>query len=874
MAMDNERNDMLDPENTGRAAEEDNPEFDDGQTESRDAGEVSRDASFAQRISSPEISRLRLAGMYRDWFLDYASSVILDRAVPHLEDGLKPVQRRILHSMKRMDDGRMNKVASIIGETMKFHPHGDQSIGASLVELGQKELLIDMQGNWGNILTGDDAAAPRYIEARLSKFALEVVFNAKTTEWMKSYDGRNDEPITLPVKFPLLLAQGTEGIAVGLNTKILPHNFNELLDASIHYLKDEPFELMPDFPTGGLADCSRYAEGQRGGKVKIRARIAKTDRKTLTITEIPFTKTTGKIIESIREANDAGKIRIKRVEDNTAAQVEIIVHLLPEASPDKTIDALYAFTACEVSLSPNACVISEEKPHFMSVNDILKISTDRTKDLLRQELAIRLKELEDAWHAASLERIFIENRLYLNIEECETWEDVISTIDSSLTPWKHLLHREVVYDDIVKLTEIKIKRISKYNSYKAEEQIRSFEQEMGLVRHNLEHLVAYAISYFEGIKKSYGKRFPRRTELTSFESIEATRVVAATKKLYVDRANGFIGTDSKLGEFVCDCSDIDDALVILRSGEYTITAIAEKKFVGEEIIHVGVYKRNNERTCYNVIYIDGVSGITYVKRCAITSVIRDRVYNLTQGTAGSSVLYLSVNPNGEAEVVECKLSDKYRLKRGNTFPFDFASVGIRGRGTRGNVLTKYKLQEIWCKEEGGSTLGGLKVWIDLDINRLNTEGRGKYLGEFLPNERILAVYSDGKYETLETNESTRFQGDPLVVEKFDPSKVFSIVYYDGEKNFYYMKRCPLEITSLPTTLIGDDQHSRLVDISGEADARLFVQYGKNHAYKGVDTLNADEFIGVKSFRAKGKRITTYDVDKLYFSKEGTAEEEQ
>lgn len=829
--------------------------------------------SFTQRILSKDLSKLRLAGMYRDWFLDYASSVILDRAVPHLEDGLKPVQRRILHSMKRMDDGRMNKVASIIGETMKFHPHGDQSIGASLVELGQKELLIDMQGNWGNILTGDSAAAPRYIEARLSKFALEVVFNPKTTEWMKSYDGRNDEPITLPVKFPLLLAQGTEGIAVGLNTKILPHNFNELLDASISYLKNEPFDLFPDFPTGGLADCSQYAGGQRGGKVKVRARIVKTDRKTLTITEIPFTKTTGKIIDSIREANDAGKIRIKRVEDNTAAQAEIIVHLQPEASPDKTIDALYAFTACEVSISPNACVISDDKPHFMSVDEILKISTERTKNLLRQELEISLKELEDSWHSASLERIFIENRLYLNIEECETWEAVVSTIDTSLEPWKSQLRRPVEYDDIVRLTEIKIKRISKYDSKKADDLIKSIEKEMEEVQTNLGRLVDYTIKYFEGIKKRYGGKFPRLTELTSFETIEATKVVAATKKLYVDRENGFFGTDSKLGEFVNDCSDIDDALIILRTGEYVISGIAEKKFVGKDILYINVYKRNDTRTSFNLAYIDGVSGVTYVKRCQITSLIRDKEYNLTQGTEGSKILYLSVNPNGEAEVIECKLSDRYRLKKSNTFSFDFSTLAIRGRGTRGNVLTKYKLKEIRCKMEGESTLGGLNVWIDLDVNRLNTEERGQYLGEFTPKERVLAIYSDGTYETLEANASSRFQGDPLLVEKFDAAKVYTIAYFEGEKQFYYLKRCALEPAELPTSLIGDDKASRLVALTDEEKPTLVVHFGGKYANRVNDIINAEEFISVKSARARGKRITTYDVEKLEFEAAKTPDDE-
>lgn len=860
--MKDERDDYLHLDNS-EDEKDHNSELEEDLEEFEDDEEMEgREDSFAQRILSKDVSKIRLAGMYRDWFLDYASSVILDRAVPHLEDGFKPVQRRILHAMKRMDDGRMNKVASIIGETMKFHPHGDQSIGAALVELGQKELLIDMQGNWGNILTGDSAAAPRYIEARLSKFALEVVFNPKTTEWMRSYDGRNDEPITLPVKFPLLLAQGTEGIAVGLNTKILPHNFNELIDASILYLKNEPFVLMPDFPTGGLADCSRYSEGMRGGKVKVRARIEKSDRKTLTITEIPYTKTTGKIIESIREAIDAGKIRVKKVEDNTASQAEIIVHLQPEASPDKTIDALYAFTSCEVSISPNACVISDDKPHFMSVNDILKKSTDRTKELLENELRILLRELQDAWHAASLERIFIENRLYLNIEECETWEAVISTIDTSLDPWKGLLRRAVVYDDIVKLTEIKIKRISKYDARKADDLIRSLEKEMTEVQQNLGQIVQYTIRYFESIKKRYGGNFPRLTELTSFESIEATKVAAATKKLYVDRVEGFFGTDSKLGEYISDCSDIDDVLIILQSGKYMVSGITEKKFAGRDIAHICIYKRNDKRTTYNVAYLDGVSGVTYVKRCWITSLIRDREYDLTQGTEGSRILYITVNPNGEAETIECRLSDKYRLKKTDSFSYNFADLAIRGRGTRGNLLTKYRLRDIRCKKVGESTLGGMDIWIDLDVNRLNSESRGKHLGSFDASERILAIYGNGTFETLEVSSSTRFQDELLIVEKFDPQKIFSIVYYDGDKNFYYLKRCHLDPVEAPTSLIGESNGAKFIALSTESQPTLMVHF----IGRVSEEINVEEFVGVKSFRARGKRISTHRVKKLEFSK--------
>lgn len=824
---------------------------------------IERAGCFITRLNSPDSTRLQLTGMYRDWFLDYASYVILERAVPHLDDGLKPVQRRILHSMKRLDDGRYNKVANIIGHTMQFHPHGDSSIGNALVQMGQKELLIDMQGNWGNILTGDSAAAPRYIEARLSKFALEVVYNNKTTEWMKSYDGRNLEPVTLPVKFPLLLAQGAEGIAVGLASKILPHNFNELIDASIKHLENRPFVLYPDFPTGGLADCERYNDGMRGGVVKVRAKIDKIDRRTLVIKELPFSKTTGNIIESIRRANDTGKIRVRKVEDNTAATAEIVVHLYPDSPPDKAIDALYAFTDCEISISPNSCVIHEEKPRFLPISDILRANTDRTLQLLKQELEIRLQELENQWHFSSLERIFIENRLYLTIEECETWESVISTIDEALNPWKHLLRREVVYDDIVKLTEIKIKRISKYDAKKADELIKSTEEEMEAVRKNIENIVPYTIAYYKEIKKKYGAKFPRLTELTSFESIEATRVVAATRKLYVDRENGFFGTDSKLGEYVCDCSDIDDIIVILRSGKYMIAPVQEKRFYGPDIIHLDVYNRNDKRTIYNLAYVDGVSGISYVKRCAIGALIREREYDLTQGTPSSRIHYLSVNPNGEAEVIEIRLSDRYKVKN-KTFDFDFATLAIRGRGTQGNLLTKLQIKNIRCKEQGESTLAGLKLWFDPDVNRLNVEERGKFLGEFEPSDRVLAVYPNGTYETLIFDPSTRFEQDPLIVEKFDPEKVYSVAYYEGEKKYYYLKRCPLEQVDSPTSIIGESQGSKLHAISNLSDAKLKVYYRSGGRVQPEELVDAEEFIGVKSLRARGKRISTNPIRKLEF----------
>lgn len=828
--------------------------------ESRNTGEV---VPFIERLSHPIGPRMQLTGMYKDWYLDYASYVILERSIPHLDDGLKPVQRRILHSMRLLDDGRYNKVASIIGHTMQFHPHGDQSIGDALVQLGQKELLIDTQGNWGNILTGDRAAAARYIEARLTSFALEVVFNNKTTEWMPTYDARSQEPITLPVKFPLLLAQGAEGIAVVLSSLILPHNFNEILDAAILYLREKPFELFPDFPTGGFIDCSKYADGRRGGVVKIRAKIERFDKRTLVISEIPFSKDTGKLIDSIRKASESGKIRITKIEDNTAAAAEIVIHLASDTSPDITIDALYAFTDCEISIWPNACVIQGNKPHFLGVSDILRASVDRTKALLTQELTVRFEELEQTWHNASLERIFIENRLYLAIEECLTWESVLSTIEESLQPYLHLLRRPLVEEDIIRLTEIKIKRISKYDAKKSDELLKSTELEMKKVQDHLNAIVPYTIDYYTAIKKKYGAPFTRKTEITSFEEIEATRVVASNAKLYVDREAGFFGSDLRGGEFVCDCSDIDDVIVILRSGKYMITPLQEKRFFDKDIVYINVFTRDDERTIYNVAYRDGKTGVSYVKRCAITSLIRDREYDLTQGTPGSYLHYLTVNSNGEAETVHVSLSLPVKMKNPG-FDFDFSTLAIRGRGTRGVILSKKPIASIKLKARGESTLGGIKIWLDPDVNRLNTDERGDYLGEFLQNDKILAIYADGTFQTTGFDPSTRFNEDPLHFEMFDPSRVFTAAFYEGEKQFYYLKRFSFAASETPQSFIGDHPDSKLIVLSLDEFPRLIVSFTGKNANRADEEIDAQQFIGVKSFKARGKRISTYEIGALQF----------
>ena len=802
-----------------------------------------------------------LSGMYKDWFLDYASYVILERAVPHLNDGLKPVQRRILHSMKRMDDGRFNKVANIIGHTMQFHPHGDASIGDALVQLGQKDLLVDAQGNWGNLLTGDGAAAPRYIEARLSKFALEVVFNHKTTEWKLSYDGRNKEPLTLPVKFPLLLALGGEGIAVGLASKILPHNFNELIDASIDYLQGKDFVLYPDFPTGGLVDVSKYNDGLRGGAVKVRAKIEKHDKKELVITEIPFGKTTGSLIESIIKASEKGKIKIRKIDDNTSSDVEIVIQLMPGVSPDMTIDALYAFTDCEYSISPNTCVIVDDKPVFMGVSTILRHSADKTVELLKQELEIRKSELQEEWHMSSLEKIFIEERIYHDIEEVETWEGVITAIDKGLAPFKKRLLRTVTREDIIQLTEIKIKRISKYDVKKADEHIKGLEVELEEVKNHLKNIIPYAINYFRQIKKKYGKGRERKTEIRNFDTIEAAKVVANNARLYGNFKEGFIGTGLKKDEFICDCSDIDDVIAIRKDGVYLITKVAEKVFVGNDILYANVFLKNDERTIYNVVYQDGKDGPLLAKRCAISGLTRDKEYNLTRGTPGSKIVYLSVNPNGEAEVINVHHKPKARLKK-LVFEFDFGQLGIKGKSSMGNILTKNAVHKIALKEKGLSTLGGRKIWFDDAVFRLNVDGRGTYLGEFSADDKIQVVTKNGFFRITGFDLSNHFEENILIIEKYRPGKVYSAVYWDAELKFYYVKRFVIEESEKPQCFINEDPESKLISLTEVEYPRFEINFGGKHKTRESEIIEVAEFIGVKSYKAKGKRLTNYVVDNI------------
>jgi topoisomerase-4 subunit A len=799
--------------------------------------------------------------MYQDWFLDYASYVILERAVPHLHDGLKPVQRRILHSMKRMDDGRYNKVANIIGHTMQFHPHGDASIGDALVQLGQKELLVDMQGNWGNLLTGDGAAAPRYIESRLSKFALEVVFNPKTTEWKLSYDGRNKEPVTLPVKFPLLLAQGGEGIAVGLASKILPHNFNELIDASIDYLQGKDFVIYPDFPTGGLVDVSKYNDGQRGGAIKVRAKIEKVDKKELIITEIPYGKTTTSLIESIIKANEKGKIKIRKIDDNTSANVEIVIHLLPGVSPDMTIDALYALTDCEYSISPNTCVIVDDKPSFMGVSTILKHSADRTVELLKSELEIRLGELNEDWHMSSLEKIFIEKRIYRDIEESETWEAVIADIDKGLDPFKKLLLREVTREDIIQLTEIKIKRISKFDVKKANEHIKGIETEIEEVKNHLKNLIPFTINYFKQIKKKYGKGRERKTELRSFDTIEATKVVANNAKLYVNYKEGFIGTGLKKDEFICDCSDIDDVIVIRKDGVYLITRVAEKVFVGNDILYAQVFLKNDERTIYNIVYQDGKDGPLLAKRCAISGLTRDKEYNLTRSKQGSKIVYLSANPNGEAEVINVHHKPKARLKK-LMFEFDFGQMNIKGKSSMGNILTKNAVHKISLKEKGLSTLGGRKIWFDDAVFRLNVDDRGPFLGEFSADDKILVITKNGYFRITGFDLSNHFEDNILIIEKFRPGKVYSVIYWDADQKFYYVKRFIIEESEKPQCFINENPESKLISLTEVEYPRFEIYFGGKNKGRDNEIIEVAEFIGVKSYKAKGKRMTSYMVENI------------
>lgn len=801
-----------------------------------------------------------LPGLYQDWFLDYASYVILERAVPYVTDGLKPVQRRILQAMKRLEDGRYNKVANIIGFTMQYHPHGDASIGDALVALGQKDLLIDTQGNWGNILTGDSAAAPRYIEARLSKFAQEVAFNPKTTEWKLTYDGRNKEPVQLPMKFPLLLAQGVEGIAVGLASKILPHNFNELIDASIAHLNNESFELYPDFPTGGSADCSKYNDGLQGGKIRVRATISKLDKKTLVIKEVPYGKTTTSLIESIISANDKGKIKIKKIDDNTAENVEIIVHLHSGVSPDQAIDGLYAFSDCEASISPNSCVIDCGQPRFMGISEILKHTVENTVNLLTLELEIRKRELEDDWHRSSLEKIFIENRIYLLIEKCETWESIIETIDNGLDPYKHLLHREVTHDDIVHLTEIKIKRISKYDAFKADEHIKGIEEEIKEVLYHLANIIPYTIDYYNRIKEKYGKVRIRKTELRGFDVIEATKVVVANQKLYVSRKEGFIGTSLRKDELVGECSDIDDAIVFLRNGKYVITKVSSKAFVGKDIFYVGIFKRNDDRTIYNAVYQDGKDGTAYIKRFAVTGVTRDREYDVTKGTPGSKLLYFTANPNGEAETVRVALKPKKRLRKA-VFEVDFSDIAIKGRGSQGNILSRNAVFRVTLKESGLSTLGDRKIWFDTAVMRLNDDERGSYLGEFSGDDRVVSITKSGNFQLHTFDLSTYFDPDVVHVEKYDPDSVYSAVYYEGEQGFYYVKRFNIEFTERKVRFVGEHPDSCLVTVSSASYPRIKVSYGGRKT--GIEEIiELEDFIAVKGEKARGKRLTTSNVESI------------
>lgn len=807
-----------------------------------------------------------LSGMYKNWFLDYASYVILERAVPHIEDGLKPVQRRILHSMKRMDDGRYNKVANIVGHTMQFHPHGDASIGDALVQMGQKDLLIDTQGNWGNILTGDRAAAPRYIESRLSKFALETVFNPKTTEWQLSYDGRNKEPITLPVKFPLLLAQGAEGIAVGLSSKILPHNLNEICDAAIKYLKGKEFHLYPDFPTGGSIDVSKYNDGQRGGSLKVRAKIEKIDNKTLVIREIPFSKTASTLQDSITKAVEKGKLKIRKVEDMTASEVEIQLHLTPGTSSDKTMDALYAFTDCEINISPNCCVIADQKPQFLTISDVLRHSAEHTKALLQRELEIRKDELEEQLFFNSLERIFIEERIYKErkFETSKNMDEVVAFVDSKLEPYKKTFIREVTRDDILRLLEIKMQRILKFNKDKADELIQKIKAEIADIEKDLNEMVRVTIEWFKHLKDKYGKNFPRRTEIKSFDTIIAAKVVDANEKLYIDRKGGFIGTGLKKAEFIQNCSDLDDVIIFYKDGKYKVIRIADKIFVGKNILHVQVFKKNDKRTIYNTVYRDGADGIYYIKRFNVTSITRDKDYDLTQGTPGSKVIYFTANPNGEAEVIKVTLDPSPCKKRKNIFlERNFSDIMIKGKTAKGNILTKENIHRISLKSHGHSTLGGRKVWFDPDVNRINYEEQGELLGEFNDNDSILVVLDDGNFYITNFDSSNHYEENILRLEKFDADKPWTAVVYDADNQGYpYLKRFQMEATKRHQNFIGENPSSKLVLLTDQTYPRIEVTYGGADAGRGKEEIDAEDFVGVKGFKAKGKRISTFKIAKI------------
>lgn len=813
---------------------------------------------------SGDTTAIHVDGMFQNWFLDYASYVILERAVPAIDDGLKPVQRRIMHAMNEMDDGRFNKVANVIGQTMQYHPHGDASIGDALVNIGQKELLFDTQGNWGDVRTGDSAAAPRYIEVRLSKFAKDVSFNADITEWQLSYDGRKKEPITLPMKFPLLLSQGADGIAVGLSTKILPHNFIELCEACINYLEGKRFRLLPDFPTGGFADVSEYNKGERGGKVKVRAKIDVVDKKTLAVREIPFGTTTGSLIESILKAQDKGKIKIKKVVDNTAKDVEILIELVPGSDPDVTIDALYAFTDCQSSISINACVIVDEKPRFMNVHEILELSTERTKELLKLELEIKQNALNEKWHFSSLEKIFIEKRIYRNIEECETWEEVIETIDKGLKPYKKLFRRDITTDDIVRLTEIKIKRISKYDGFKADEEMKAIEEELKQVAHDLKHLTEFTIAFFQQLIKKYGKGRERKTEIKGFEEIEVKQVAATNAKLFVNREEGFFGTGLKKDEFVCECSDLDDIIVFTRGGKMMVSRLGDKKFIGKDILHIAVWKKNDERTAYNLAYYDGASKRTFAKRFNVTGITRDKEYDLTQGSSGSKVLYFTANPNSESELVKVQLhpNSTARIKE---FEFDFGTIEIKGRAANGNILTKYPVRKIELLEKGKSSIGGMKIWFDEKFGRIVNEekDKAKYLGEFNTGDQIIVAYKNGDVELTNFELTNKYETDDMVaIEKFNPEKPYSAVYYDGEKKEFFVKRFVVELKTekYKTSIVTEHPKSVLHIFTGAKEAWVKYNVLKGKAKEKVEEeVKMNDLIDVKGWKALGNRLTQFDV---------------
>lgn len=810
-----------------------------------------------------EVTIKKVSGMYEDWFLDYASYVILERAIPSIFDGLKPVQRRIMHSMRELEDGRYNKVANLVGNTMKYHPHGDAAITDAMVQIGQKELLIDTQGNWGNILTGDGAAAARYIEARLTPFALEVVFNPKTTEWLPSYDGRNKEPNNLPVKFPLLITQGVEGIAVGLSTKILPHNFNEVLDASINILKGKKFQLYPDFLTGGYIDVSDYNDGQRGGKVRVRAKIQQEDKFTLKITEIPFGTTTGSLIDSILKANDKGKIKIKKIEDNTAEFVEILVHLAPGVSPDKMIDALYAFTDCEISISPNACVINVNRPEFLNISEILRRNTDNTVQLLKRELEIELNELEEQWHFSSLERIFIENRIYHDIEEEETWEGVIQAIDKGLKPHIAHLMREVTEEDIVRLTEIRIKRISKFDLDKAQQYIESLEDKIAKVKHHLDNLIEFAIDYFKNLKNKYGKGRERRTEIRVFDNIDATKVAVANVRFYVDREEGFIGTSLKKDEFLFECSDIDDIIIFRKDGTMMVTKVDAKTFVGKGVIHVAVWNKNDKRTIYNLVYRDGKNGPAYMKRFSVTGITRDKEYDLTNGNKGSEILYFTANPNGEAEVIQIWLKPMQRIKK-IKFDINFSDLAVKGRASKGNLVSKFPIKKVELKEEGVSTLAPRKIWYDDTVKRLNADSRGELLGAFKGSDKILTITEKGDAKLTTFDLSNRYDEELLLIEKWNPKKPISCIYYDADKERYFVKRFLLEDTLNPQSFFYSENPNSFIELVTTQNLPIVdIIFAKVKAVqREPETVNLEEFISVKGIKAQGNQLTTYKVKQM------------